>query len=68
MAIFAVFASATGVTVESMLFLRFGIAAVMMFPIALLQKRRFPNGRDLLILIGMGVFGYAGMSFAILRH
>lgn len=63
MAIFAVFASATGVTVESMLFLRFGIAAAMMLPIALLQRRRFPNGRDLLTLIAMGVFGYAGMSF-----
>jgi drug/metabolite transporter (DMT)-like permease len=28
-----------------------------------LQKRRFPHGKDLIILVAMGLIGYAGQSF-----
>jgi drug/metabolite transporter (DMT)-like permease len=63
MAIFGKFASASGISTHSLLFFRFLIAALVMTPIALLQKRRFPKGRDLVILTAMGFIGYAGVSF-----
>jgi len=63
MAIFGKFASASGISTHSLLFFRFFIAALVMTPIALLQKRRFPRGRDLIILTAMGFIGYAGVSF-----
>ncbi len=63
MAIFGKFAYASGISTQSLLFFRFLIAAMVMTPIALLQKRRFPHGKDLIILIAMGLIGYAGQSF-----
>ncbi len=63
MGIFAKFAYASGISTHSLLFLRFLIALIVMLPIALWQKRRFPVGKDLFILILMGAVGYAGQSF-----
>jgi len=63
LAIFGKFACASGISTHSLLFFRFLIAALVMTPIALLQKRRFPRGRDLAILTAMGFIGYAGVSF-----
>ena len=63
MAIFGKFAYASGISTHSLLFFRFLIAAMVMMPIAILQKRRFPHGRDLVILMAMGLIGYAGQSF-----
>lgn len=62
-AIFAKFAYLSGIPVHSLLFYRFFIAAMVMLPIAVLQRRRFPRGKDLCILIGMGALGYAGQSY-----
>lgn len=63
MAIFAKFAYQSGMPTRSVLFYRFAIAGAVMIPIAVLQGRKFPKGRDLLILAGMGAIGYAGQSF-----
>ena len=63
MAIFGKFAYASGISTHSLLLFRFLIAAIVMIPIALLQKRKFPRGKDLIILVAMGLIGYAGQSF-----
>jgi drug/metabolite transporter (DMT)-like permease len=63
MAIFGKFAYTSGISTHSLLFYRFLLASLVMLPIALLQKKRFPKGKDLFILIGMGVIGYAGQSY-----
>ena len=57
MAIFAKFAYGSGIYTHSLLFFRFSIAVMVMLPIAVLQKRRFPKGKDLYILIAMGAIG-----------
>lgn len=64
MAIFATNAYASGISTPSMLFFRFLIATLTMLPIALIQKREFPKGKDLVILMGMGMIGYAGQSYS----
>ncbi len=64
MAIFAAFAyEASGIGTQSLLFFRFFIAAIVMLPIVLFPKRHFPKGKDLAVLIAMGMIGYAGQSF-----
>jgi drug/metabolite transporter (DMT)-like permease len=63
MGIFAKLAYTSGISTHSLLFFRFFLALIIMFPIALWQKRRFPVGKDLFILILMGAVGYAGQSF-----
>ena len=67
MAIFAKFAYLSGITTNSLLFFRFSIAMVIMLPIALVQKRKFPKGKDLSILIAMGAIGYAGQSYCYFK-
>lgn len=67
MAIFAKFAYLSGISTNSLLFLRFSIAVIVMLPIALLQKRKFPNGKDLYMLIAMGAIGYAGVSYCYFK-
>ncbi len=67
MAIFAKFAYLSGITTNSLLFFRFFIATVVMLPIALLQKRNFPKGKDLCILVAMGAIGYAGQSYCYFK-
>jgi drug/metabolite transporter (DMT)-like permease len=49
-----------------MLFLRFGCAAVLMLVILLARREKFPRGKILLQLIGMGALGYVGQSFSYL--
>lgn len=60
---FAHFAYQEGVSVNSLLFFRFFIAFLVMLPVALFKKLKIPRGQDLLILIAMGVVGYAGVSY-----
>lgn len=64
MAIFARQAYADGADVTAVLFLRFAIASVVMTALMLLGRRRWPRGRNLLILAVMGGVGYVGQSFA----
>ncbi len=71
MAIFGKFAYEFGAVPHSLLFFRFFIAFMVMIPVALVQKRKFPAGKDLMILTAMGLIGYAGQSlcfFTALTH
>ena len=66
LAIFGRFLYADGLDTFSMLFLRFGPAALLMMIILLVRKEKFPRGKILLQLIGMGALGYVGQSFSYL--
>lgn len=64
MPILARFAYAAGADPITTLWLRFGIAAIVMTAIMLVRRMRFPRGRVLLGLVLMGAVGYAGVSLA----
>lgn len=66
LAIFGRFAYAAGMDTFTVLFLRFTISASIMTLIQFLRKERFPRGRILVQLIGMGALGYVGQSFMYL--
>jgi drug/metabolite transporter (DMT)-like permease len=66
LAIFGRFLYADGLDTFSMLYLRFGPAALLMMIILLVRKEKFPRGKILLQLIGMGALGYVGQSFSYL--
>lgn len=66
LAIFGRFLYADGLDTFTMLFLRFGLAALLMAVILILRKEKFPRGKILLQLIGMGALGYVGQSFSYL--
>jgi drug/metabolite transporter (DMT)-like permease len=66
LAIFGRLIYADGVDTFSMLFLRFGFAALLMTVILLARREKFPRGKVLLVLIGMGAIGYVGQSFSYL--
>ncbi|MDP1652373.1 MAG: DMT family transporter [Rhodocyclaceae bacterium] len=63
MAIFAKIAYREGVSLSSMLFLRFTIAGVLLAAWGTLQGMRWPRGRDFLWVAAMGALGYVGQSF-----
>ena len=64
MPFFANLAYRSGVTPTSLLFLRFGIAAVLMWALLLYKHNPLPRGKTLLGLMLMGGVGYAGQSFS----
>jgi drug/metabolite transporter (DMT)-like permease len=66
LAIFGRFLYADGLDTFTMLFLRFGFAALLMLVILLARREKFPRGKILLQLIGMGALGYVGQSFSYL--
>jgi len=66
LAIFGRFLYADGLDTFTMLFLRFGIAALFMTVILLARREKFPSGKILIQLIGMGALGYVGQSFSYL--
>ena len=66
LAIFGRFLYADGLDTFTMLFLRFGIAALLMMIILLVRQEKLPRGKILLQLIGMGALGYVGQSFSYL--
>ncbi len=71
MAIFARYAYAGGAEVIAVLLLRFVIAAALMTCFMLATRRRWPRGRNLLLLLGMGGVLYVGQSmsfFSALNH
>lgn len=63
MAIFAKIAYAAGVTLTSMLFLRFSIAGLLLAAWGSAQGMRWPRGSDLLWVMAMGAVGYVGQAF-----
>jgi drug/metabolite transporter (DMT)-like permease len=66
LAIIGRFAYADGLDVTTMLFLRFTIAAILMFAWLAIRKEKLPRGRTLLQLAGMGGLGYVGQSFCFM--
>lgn len=66
LAIFGRFLYADGLDTFTILFLRFGLAGVLMAIILLVRREKFPGGKILLQLIGMGALGYVGQSFSYL--
>jgi drug/metabolite transporter (DMT)-like permease len=66
LAIFGRLLYTDGLDTFTMLFLRFGFAAIIMMFILLLRKETLPRGKILLQLIGMGALGYVGQSFSFL--
>jgi drug/metabolite transporter (DMT)-like permease len=66
LAIFGRILYAEGFDTFTMLFLRFGIAAVLMAILLFLRREKFPRGKILLQLVGMGALGYVGQSFSYL--
>ena len=66
LAIFGRLLYADGLDTFSMLFLRFGFAALLMALILIVRREKFPTGKALLSLIGMGAIGYVGQSFSYL--
>jgi drug/metabolite transporter (DMT)-like permease len=66
LAIFGRLLYADGLDTFSMMFLRFGFAALLMTVILLGRREKFPRGKVLLALIGMGAIGYVGQSFSYL--
>lgn len=66
LAIFGRFLYADGLDTFTMLFLRFGCAALLMLVTLLVRREAFPRGKILLQLIGMGALGYVGQSFSYL--
>jgi len=71
MAIFAKLAYHDGVDLATMLFLRFSLAGVLLAGWAYWRGMRWPQGRDLALLVAMGGIGYVGQAycyFAALRH
>ncbi len=66
LAIIGRFAYADGLDVTTMLFLRFTIAAILMFAWLAIRKEPLPRGRTLLQLASMGGLGYVGQSFCFM--
>ncbi|MFN4148022.1 MAG: DMT family transporter [Rhodocyclaceae bacterium] len=63
MAIFAKIAYAAGVSLTTMLFLRFTIAGFLLAAWGSARRMRWPRGRDLLWGVAMGAVGYVGQAF-----
>jgi len=64
MAILARVAFASGVDTSTLLALRFGIAAIAMFAIALIRQIPLPTGSMLAALFLLGALGYGGQAFS----
>lgn len=63
MAIFARYAFAGGVSLPTLLFLRFILAGAIMAGFMVASRASWPRGRTLLTLILMGGVGYVGQAF-----
>lgn len=64
LAIFARFAYRAGAEVPAMLFCRFAIAAVLLGAVMVARRERWPQGRSLAALVGLGGIGYVGQSLS----
>ncbi len=66
LAVIGRFAYADGLDVTTLLFLRFSVAAVLMFAWLKIRREPLPRGRTLLQLAAMGGLGYVGQSFCFM--
>ncbi len=64
--IFGRYVYGDGMDIFTALFIRFGVSAIFMITVLIVRKERFPRGRILAQLIGMGALGYVGQSFLYL--
>jgi drug/metabolite transporter (DMT)-like permease len=64
MPVFARRAYQDGVDPPTLLLLRFGAAAAVMWTLVAWRGTRLPRGRGLYTLVGMGAIGYAGQAFS----
>src|SRR2546423_3080945 len=62
MAILGRYAYASGANTGGVLFTRFAVATVVLVPVMLASRRRWPRGRELAIACGMGGIGYVGQA------
>ncbi|MBI5784965.1 MAG: DMT family transporter, partial [Rhodocyclales bacterium] len=53
-----------GVSLSTMLFLRFAIAGTLLAAWGVAARVRWPRGRDLALVVAMGAVGYVGQSFS----
>ena len=65
--IFTEFVYREGLNTQSVLFLRFSIAAVIMWILVFSLKKKLPEKRDLITLFLLGFLGYAGQSFSYFK-
>ncbi|QCU29942.1 DMT family transporter [Burkholderia pseudomallei] len=71
MAIFGRYAYAGGADVLGLLIVRFSIAGALLVAVARRRRVRWPRGRALAAIVGMGALGYVGQSlcyFSALQH
>jgi len=66
LAILGRYAYAEGIDIFTLLFLRFGLAAILIGGLLILRREKLPKGKELYLLIGMGAIGYVGQSFSYL--
>jgi drug/metabolite transporter (DMT)-like permease len=64
MAIFAKLAYRDGVSLSTMLFLRFAMAGLLMAAWGVASRMHWPRGRDLALLVAMGAVGYVGQAYS----
>ncbi|HET9552291.1 MAG TPA: DMT family transporter [Anaeromyxobacteraceae bacterium] len=64
MPVFARMAYADGVDPQTLLLLRFAIAAAVVWAIFAAKRASLPRGKGLAMLVGMGAIGYAGQAFS----
>ena len=65
--VFTEFLYREGLNTQSVLFFRFAIAAVIMWLLVFLLKKKLPQRKDLLTLFLLGFLGYAGQSFSYFK-
>ncbi len=66
LAIFSRYAYADGMDTFTLLFLRFTLAAIFIAVLLFARKESVPQGKNFVLLIGMGGIGYVGQSFSYL--
>jgi drug/metabolite transporter (DMT)-like permease len=66
LAIIGHYAYDAGIDTATLLFLRFGISAMLIGALLALRGERLPRGKSLALLVGMGAIGYFGQSFCFL--
>lgn len=66
LAIFGRYAYAADLDATTILFLRFALAASVLFGLLVFRREPLPRGRPLLHLINMGAIGYVGQAFCYL--
>ena len=65
--VFTEFLYREGLNTQSVLFFRFAIAAVIMWLLVFLLKKKLPQRKDLITLFLLGFLGYAGQSFSYFK-